>query len=471
MSHSDIIIIGGGPGGYEIAAEAARAGRKVTLIEKGDLGGTCLNRGCIPTKCLLASASALINARRAADFGVNIEGITPDYAKAAERMQGVVAQLRQGVVGLLRDVEVVRGEASMGTVPFVGLDGDHAPEPEACSLNAPNGERTMLPVVRVEGKEYTADQILIATGSEPARLPIPGAELAITSDDLLRLTQLPASIAIIGGGVIGMEFASILQAFGVEVTVIEYCKEILPPFDREVAKRLRTTLSRRGVKIVVGAAVSRLDPADDGAVTITYAGKKGDETLTCDMALMAVGRKAVLPDGCAEAGINVNARGFIETDPMMRTSAAGVYAVGDVNGRCMLAHAASAQARVALGDDVDMEYIPSAVFTTPECAMVGLTEEQCQKEEIAYASAKSMFAGNGKALAMGEGEGFVKVLYSPATRLMLGVHVIGPHASDIVAEATVCLTQGVTVDEAAHAIIHGHPTLSEAFMAACAAAK
>lgn len=471
MNHSDIIIIGGGPGGYEIAAEAARAGRKVTLIEKADLGGTCLNRGCIPTKCLLASASAILSARRAADFGVSIEGITPDYAKAAERMQGVVASLRQGVEGLLKDVEVIRGEASLGTMPFVGLVGDHAPEPEACSLNAENGERTMLPVVRVDGREFTAEQILIATGSAPAILPIPGADLAITSDDLLKLTSLPKSIAIIGGGVIGMEFASILQAFGVEVTVIEYCKEILPPFDKEVAKRLRTTLSRRGVKIIVGAAVSKIEQAAEGLLRLTYAGKKGDESIECETALMAVGRKAVLPEGCAEAGINVNARGFIETDPLMRTSAPGVYAVGDVNGRCMLAHAASAQARVAFGDDVDMEYIPSAVFTSPECAMVGLTEEQCQKEEIEYASAKSMFAGNGKALAMGEGEGFVKVLYSPATRLMLGVHIIGPHASDIAAEATVCLAEGVTVDDAAHTIIHGHPTLSEALMTACAAAK
>lgn len=471
MNHSDIIIIGGGPGGYEIATEAARAGRKVTLIEKADLGGTCLNRGCIPTKCLLASASAILSARRAADFGVSIEGITPDYAKAAERMQGVVASLRQGVEGLLKDVEVIRGEASLGTVPFVGLVGDHAPEPEACSLNAENGERTMLPVVRVDGREFTAEQILIATGSAPAILPIPGADLAITSDDLLKLTSLPKSIAIIGGGVIGMEFASILQAFGVEVTVIEYCKEILPPFDKEVAKRLRTTLSRRGVKIIVGAAVSKIEQAAEGLLRLTYAGKKGDESLECETALMAVGRKAVLPEGCAEAGINVNARGFIETDPLMRTSAPGVYAVGDVNGRCMLAHAASAQARVAFGDDVDMEYIPSAVFTSPECAMVGLTEEQCQKEEIEYASAKSMFAGNGKALAMGEGEGFVKVLYSPATRLMLGVHIIGPHASDIAAEATVCLAEGVTVDDVAHTIIHGHPTLSEDLMTACAAAK
>lgn len=471
MTHTDLIIIGGGPGGYEIAAEAARAGRKVTLIEKDQLGGTCLNRGCIPTKCLLASASAILNARRAAEFGVNIEGVTADYAKAAERMQGVVAQLRQGIEGMLKDVEVIRGEATMGTVPFVGLVGDHAPEPEACSLTAENGERTLLPVVRVDGREFSAEQILIATGSAPAVLPIPGADLAITSDDLLKLTALPKSIAIIGGGVIGMEFASILQAFGVDVTVIEYCKEILPPFDKEVAKRLRATLSRRGVKIIVGAAVSKIEQAEDGGLQLTYAGKKGDETIRCEVSLMAVGRKAVLPEGCAEAGINVNARGFIETDPMMRTSAAGVYAVGDVNGRCMLAHAASAQARVAFGEDVDMEYIPSAVFTSPECAMVGLTEEQCQKEEIAYASAKSMFAGNGKALAMGEGEGFVKVLYSKATRQMLGVHVIGPHASDLVAEATACMTQGATVDDVACAIIHGHPTLSEALMSACANAR
>jgi len=442
--NSDIIIIGGGPGGYEIAAEAARAGRKVTLIEKADLGGTCLNRGCIPTKCLLASASAILNARRAADFGVSIEGIAPDYAKAVERMQTVVAGLRQGIESLLKDVEVIKGEATLGAEPSV---------------------------VRVDGREFTAKQILIATGSKPATLPIPGADLAITSDDLLKLTSLPKSIAIIGGGVIGMEFASILQAFGVEVTVIEYCKEILPPFDKEVAKRLRSTLSRRGVKIIVGAAVSKIEKADDAALRLTYAGKKGDETLDCEMALMAVGRKAVLPEGCAEAGINVNARGFIEVDRQMRTAAPGVYAVGDVNGRCMLAHAASAQARVALGEDVDMEHIPSAVFTTPECAMAGLTDEQCRTEEIEYASAKSMFAGNGKAMAMGEGEGFVKVLYSPATRLMLGVHVIGPHASDIVAEATVCMAKGVTVDEAARSIIHGHPTLSEAFMAACAAAK
>ncbi|MCM1452115.1 MAG: NAD(P)/FAD-dependent oxidoreductase, partial [Clostridium sp.] len=339
-----------------------------------------------------------------------------------------------------------------------------------CSLTAENGERTLMPVVRVDGREFSAEQILIATGSAPARLPIPGADLTLTSDDLLKLSDLPKSIAIIGGGVIGMEFASILQAFGVDVTVIEYCKEILPPFDKEVAKRLRSILSRRGVKIIVGAAVSKIEQGPEGLV-ITYAGKKGDEAIHCQTALMAVGRKAVLPEGCVEAGINVNARGFIETDPMMRTSCAGVYAVGDVNGRCMLAHAASAQARVAFGDDVDMEYIPSAVFTSPECAMVGLTEEQCQKEEISYAAAKSMFAANGKALAMGQGEGFVKVLYSPATRLMLGVHVIGPHASDIVAEATVCLTQGATVDDVARSIIHGHPTISEALMAACSAAK
>ena len=471
--HTDLIIIGAGPGGYELAAEAARAGKKVVLIEKDQMGGTCLNRGCIPTKCLLASASALLTVQKAAEFGIDVELVGTHYNHAVERMRQVVSQLQQGIDSLLKDVTVVHGEASFGTIPYVPVEGDHVEAPMACTLHAEDGAKVRVPIVEVNGEEYTADQIVIATGSRPAMLPIPGAELAMTSDDLLKLDTLPGSIVIIGGGVIGMEFASILAAFGTQVTVIEYCKEILPPFDSEVAKRLRTTLSRRGVKTIVGAAVKEIAKGgdDDASVIVTYAGKKGDESIACEAALMAVGRAPVVPDGCEAAGIAIGKRGFIEVDSQMQTTAPGVYAIGDVNGKCMLAHAASAQGRIAMGEDVDIEYIPSAVFTIPECAMVGITEDQCKKEEINYAAAKSMFAGNGKALAMGEGEGFVKVLYSPATRMLLGVHVIGPHASDIVAEATACMTQGVTVDEIATAIVHGHPTLSEAFSAACSAAK
>lgn len=447
LVNKDLLIIGGGPGGYEIAAEAAKEGRKVTLIERDALGGTCLNRGCIPTKCLCASASAINAVKDAEKFGVEVEGFKLNYTMAAERMRSVTDQLRSGIESLLKDVEVIKGEAVLGKA----------------------GDRV---AVEVNGQRFTANQLLIATGSKPASLPIEGAELAKTSDDVLKFKKLPESAAIIGGGVIGMEFASIFASFGVETTVIEFCPEILPAFDKEVAKRLRSTLSRKGVKIIVGAAVKSLHahlPEDPemGKITVTYSGKKGDESVDCKVAIMAVGRKAVLPQGCEEAGIDVNKRGFIEVDDNMLTSMPDVYAVGDVNGVCMLAHAASAQARMALGFDVDMDYVPSAVFTMPECAMVGLTEEACMKEGIEYAKNKAMFAANGKALAMGESDGFVKVLYSPATRLLLGVHVIGPHAADIIAEATACMAEGATIDSIAKGIIHGHPTLSEAFMSAC----
>lgn len=439
MKASDLIIIGGGPGGYEIAATAARKGVKVTLIERDTLGGTCLNRGCIPTKCLCASASLLLSMRNAAAFGIEVEGVRPDYSRAAARMEEVVRQLRQGIDTLLCGVEVVHGEARLAA------------------------DR----IVTVGGEKYTAPKILIATGSRPASLPIEGAELAMSSDDFLRLNSLPKSICVIGGGVIGMEFASILAAFGTEVTVVEYCKEILPPFDKDVAKRLRMSLSRRGVKTIVGAAVKAIHPG----MEVVYSGKKGDDTISCDAVLMAVGRRPVVPDGCAEAGVNISPRGFIVVDDEMRTSAEGIYAAGDVNGRCMLAHAAAAQARVALGEDVDLSLIPAAVFTLPECAMVGLTEDQCRAQGVEYATAKSMFAANGKALAMGDGEGFVKVVYHPISRKLIGCHIIGPHAADIVAEATAFISCEATVDDIATRVVHGHPTLSEALSAACAAAK
>ncbi|MCD8387498.1 MAG: dihydrolipoyl dehydrogenase [Bacteroidales bacterium] len=454
MIHFDLIVVGGGPGGYEIAAEAAKAGRKVALFEKGQLGGTCLNRGCIPTKCLLASAGRILHLKSDAAFGIDVPEFKLNYGAAVERTQGVVTQLRSGIDQLLRDVTVIPHEAVLHPAP------SEVCGPDTC-------EETRLPYIIADGEEYAGEQIIIATGSKPATLPIPGADLTINSDQFLALTELPKSVAVIGGGVIGMEFASIMAAFGVEVTVIEYCKEILPPFDQEVAKRLRTTLSRRGIKIVVGAQVKEIS-RDGEALAVTYAGKKGDERVVADTVLMAVGRKPVVPQGCEESDIHVTERGFIEVDSEMRTSAPGVYAVGDCNGRCMLAHAAAAQARIAMGDDVDIDYIPSAVFTIPECAMVGLTEEQCKREDIHYAVGKSMFAANGKALSMGEGEGFVKVIYSPATRLLQGVHIIGPHAADLIAEATACMAQGATVDEIATSIIHGHPTLSEALAAACA---
>lgn len=444
----DLIIIGGGPGGYELAADRAARGQRVALIERDSLGGTCLNRGCIPTKCLCASAETIHTVRDAEAFGVDIPTFTIDYSRAAERMHAVVGNLRAGIEQLLRGVDVINAEARLSA-------GDN----EECPINVHAGEKVL-----------TARQIIIATGSHPASLPIPGAELAIDSDRVLALDTLPDSAAIIGGGVIGMEFASILNAFGVDVTVIEYCKEILPPFDSDIAKRLRTILQRRGIKIVTSAAVSAIT-GEPGKLRVTYTGRKGEESTEASAAVMAVGRRPTLPPGCEEVGIQLTERGYIKVDSAMRTSVPGVYAAGDVNGLCMLAHAAAAQARVAAGEEVDLSLVPSAVFTLPETAMVGATEDALKASQKQYAVAKSMFGANGKALAMGKGEGLVKVLYDPSTRKILGVHVLGPHASDIVAESAALIYAGVTVDDVAVRLIHGHPTLSEALSSACNAAK
>lgn len=441
----DLIIIGGGPGGYEIAAEEARTGKKVALVESREIGGTCLNRGCIPTKCLCASAEMLIHAREADTFGVECTGVTFNYGKAIERMHSVVERLREGVTQLLAGVDVIHAEGSL-------ISGGTS----ECPISVQAGD------IVLQGKK-----IIIATGSRPAHLPIPGSELAIDSDQVLKMTELPHSMIIIGGGVIGMEFASIMSAFGVEVTVVEYCKEILPPFDTETAKRLRSMLQRRGIKIIVGASAKEISRESDGSLRLDYTAKKGEEFITADVIVTAVGRRPNIPPGCKESGIELSEKGFIIVDAHMHTSLPGVYAVGDVNGRCMLAHAATAQARIAVGQKVDLSIIPSAVFTLPEVAMVGITEQQAKDSGTNFAVAKSMFAANGKALAIGQGEGFVKVIYSPDTHLILGVHIIGPHAADIVAEAAALMFGKITMCEAARTLIHGHPTLSEALSAAC----
>ncbi|MDE7368876.1 MAG: dihydrolipoyl dehydrogenase [Muribaculaceae bacterium] len=428
MNQADLIIIGAGPGGYETAAEAAAEGLNVVIIERGELGGTCLNRGCIPTKALCRSAQVALDVKEAALYGVDVNGVTLNYGAAAIRKDSVVAQLREGVEMALSRCTVVHGDAK-----FV--------EPR---------------IVVVGEESYTAPKIIIATGSAPARLPIPGAELAVDSDRLLSMTSFPENVTIIGGGVIGMEFASILNAFSVNVTVVEYCKEILPPFDKDISKRLKMALAKRGINIITSAAVTEIKPDK----TVVYEAKGKQAEVASDLVVMAVGRRPVLPEGIDKIGIAVGRRG-IEVDDNMMTSVEGIYAIGDVNGRCMLAHAASAQGRIILGKKVDLNVVPSAVFATPECAMVGLTEEQCKEGEIPYKSAKALFRANGKALAMNESDGLVKMIVNTETRQILGCHICGPHAADLIQEVALAMANGLTVDAIADTI-HGHPTLGEA---------
>ncbi len=360
------------------------------------------------------------------------------YPKAIERMRSVVEGMRQGVLAEISAATFVQGEARL------------------------TGGKT----IAVGSEAYAASKrLIIATGSCPARLPIPGAEFAMTSDDVLANDTLPKCIVIVGGGVIGMEFASIFNALGVETTVVEFCKEILPPFEAEIAKRLRTAMGRRGVNIVVGAAVSAIEEAD-GIYTVVYQGKKGEVRLDAERVVMAVGRRPVLPAGVEEAGVALTPRGFIAVDRMMQTNVEGVYAIGDVNGLSMLAHSAIAQGRVvAEGNPAafNRDCVPSVVFTMPEVSMVGLTAAQLDAAEVPYRTVKRQFASNGKACAMGEGEGVVKLLVSEADGSILGATILGPHAADLIAEATILVADKVPYAEISSRYIHAHPTLSEVF--------
>ena len=439
----DIIIIGAGPGGYETAADAAAHGLNVAIVERDQMGGTCLNRGCIPTKALCRNAEVINLMREAEVWGVKTGELAFDYAPVFERKEAVVKQLREGV------------EMLMGAPGITAIKG------EAILKDANT--------VVVNGEEYSAKNIIIATGSAPRGLPIEGADLAMTSDDILAMETLPKSLCIVGGGVIGMEFAAVFSTFGVEVTVIEYCKEILPPFDKDVAKRLKTVLSKRGIKIITSAAVNGITQGEDG-YTVSYELKGKPQSVTCEKVLMSVGRQPVLPQGLDAVGVTVGRRG-IEVDDNMMTNVPGVYAIGDVNGRMMLAHAASAQGLRALhaimgkADDIKLDIVPSAVFTVPELAMVGLTEEQCAEKGLDVTVKKSFFRSNGKAVAMNETDGLIKMIVDNATRQIVGCHICGAHAADLIQEVVTAMNAGATVDLLARSI-HGHPTLSEVLLTA-----
>ena len=454
----DLIIIGAGPGGYETAVKAAKAGLKTVIIEKEALGGTCLNAGCIPTKCLCHSAEVHdeVLAAGYADAPV-------DIAALVARKDSVVEKLRQGVAMLMKTpgITLVQGEAR-----FI--------DAHTVAVRKTDGEE----------EQFTAPNVIIATGSVTKFLPIPGAHSkgVITSTEALNLTTLPKRLCIIGGGVIGMEFASIFRSFGVEVEVVEFMKEILPAFDRDIAKRLRTSLKKRGIDFHVGAAAKAIYEGEPMRVEYEEKGKL--QSLECDLVLMAVGRGANLEAiNLDDIGVAYTRRG-ITVDADMQTNVPGVYAIGDVNGLCQLAHAATFQGYCALHhilhfvQDAAMfgcenpyhaalTVIPAAVFTNPEVAMVGQTEEQLTEAGIEYKAQKSFYRANGKALSMDADDGLVKILVAPDGKI-LGAHILGAHASDLIHEVAVLMRQGGTIHDIAHTV-HAHPSLSEILLAAAEA--
>ena len=419
MLTTDLIIIGAGPGGYETALLAARRGLSVALIERGEVGGTCLNEGCIPTKALCRTAAMVSDFAEAEAFGIKDVAFTLDFPAVMERKRAVVKQLRDGVESLISNPNIV-----------------------------------------------TAKDVIIATGSSSAMLPIDGNTLegVLTSRELLDIDSVPQRLCIVGAGVIGLEFASVFSAFGSEVTVLEYAKEVLPHFDSDLAKRLRQSLGKRGIKIETQAAVKSIAKEGDG-LAVAYERKGKEQSVTADKVLMAVGRRANVGTlNLADIGVEFSPRG-IAVDGNMQTNVPHVYAVGDVNGLMMLAHAATFQgiraldAIMGVDDNLRLDVIPAAVFTMPEVGMVGLTEDDCKAQGIEYVAKKAFFRANGKAVCLGETDGYCKLIAAADGRL-LGCHIYGPHAADLVQEACALITHGDSIADL-QGIVHSHPTLSE----------
>lgn len=428
---TDIIIIGSGPGGYRTASYALQQGKQVVIIEKAEAGGTCLNSGCIPTKCLAHDAEA--NAS--------------DFPAAAERKRNVMNQLRQGIEQLLSapGITLVRGEATF------------------------KDART----VTVDGIDYEADDIIIATGSSSKMPPVEGIDnpRVITSTEALNFQTLPAEIVIIGAGVIGMEFASILSRFGAKVSVIEYLKECLPVIDKDIAKRVRKQIEKlQGITFYMDSAVKAIN--DNEVVFVSN--KNGKETrLECPACpvLIATGRKPNIEGLNLEAaGVEYSPKGITVNDNML-TSVPHIYAIGDVTGRQMLAHAATfmgfraVNAIVGKADKIRFDIMPSAIFTYPEAAAVGLTEDQCKQHGIECRALKGYYRANGKALAIDEPEGMVKLIAGADGRI-LGCTSYGAHSADIVQEVTAYMNCNATVADIAYSV-HIHPTLSEILQDAC----
>ncbi len=444
--NTNILIIGAGPGGYETAVHAAKHGLSVTIVEERKPGGTCLNEGCIPTKAFCKNAEVAEQLHEAEVYGLKDLSYSLDFAKVVERKNQVVDTLVQGVEGLLKNklITYVQGKAQ--------LKDAHT--------------------VVVNGEEYSADYLLIATGSVTKMLPIPGIDLpgVLTSKEMLDIDHIPQRLCVIGAGVIGLEFASIFQRLGSQVSMLEYAKEILPPFDADIAKRLKQTLVKKGIEIVNQAMVKGIEKQGD-ALVVSYEFKGELKTCEADTVLMAVGRAANVQSlNLADVGVEFSPRGIAVNDNM-QTNIPHIYAIGDVNARCMLAHAATFQGMRALNhilqkeDAIRFDIIPAAVFCSPEAAMVGMTEEQCKAQGIATSVKKSFFRANGKALAMNEPDGFCKLIVEKESEKVLGCHLFGAHAADLIQEVAALMNKDITLPEFRQ-IIHGHPTLGEVVQSA-----
>ncbi|MDP2911629.1 MAG: dihydrolipoyl dehydrogenase [Candidatus Omnitrophota bacterium] len=422
MNKYDLAIIGSGPCGYVAAIRASQLGLKTCIFEKDKIGGVCLNWGCIPTKALSASANALYNIERASEFGINVKGFDLDFSKVYERKESIVKKLSSGIEMLLKagKLEIIR---------------------EYAEIKSPTS-------IKTANSEIEAKNILIATGSIPFEIPnIPFDHTNIlSSTDILELKTIPKKLIIVGGGVIGCEFASIFRSFGSEITIIEAMPQLLPNEDEEIARKIEQIFKRRGIKVLTNTKIDKID--------------KGDT------ALISVGRSANSKGlGIEALGIETN-KGWIRVDESFRTNIKDIYAAGDIKGGMLLAHLASKEGISCVegicGNKYPIDYnvVPSCIFTHPEIASVGLNEKTAKNKGMDAKARKFLFGAIGKSHVLGETDGFIKLVVDAKSDKILGCQIIGPHATELIAEISVCVQFGITSEKLA-SVIHAHPTLSE----------
>jgi len=442
MEQRDVVIIGGGPAGYVAAIHAAHLGAKVAVVEKDRLGGTCLNRGCIPTKALVRSVEVFLDGRRANEFGIEIDSIRVNFQKIMARKSNVVDKEVSGVEQLMKSNKIS---------VYKGIGRILSPH-----------------LIKVNDEEIATRKLIIATGSESTLLPIPGLDLpgVLTTDDILELKELPESLVVIGGSYVGVEFASIFNGLGTKVTIVKRRPLRLEPVDEEVGRRFTQTLPRRGIELKIGAAVKAIK-REGAALKVIWDTPEGEQGVEGQMVLMATGRRPYTEGlGLSELGIKIDGRSIVVNE-RLETNIDDVYAIGDVLGKGMLAHVASYEGEIAaenaLGHSRQADYhaVPSCIFTQPSVAGVGITEAEAKERGLPYKVSKFPFVASGRAVAIGETMGMVKMICSAENGRVLGMHIMGPHADDLIAEATLAVQLGATAEDIAYTI-HAHPTLPEA---------
>ena len=450
----DVVVIGAGPGGYVAAIRAGQLGLKTAVVEADEVGGVCLNWGCIPSKSLLRNAEVLSLFKRASDFGISYDNLSYDFGAAISRSRTVVGRLTTGVKSLLRKnrVDLINGYARLQDANTVAVDG--------------------------EGGTLTAKNVIIATGTRPR--PVPGLEIdgdvVISSREALELPEVPSPVVIVGGGATGVEFAYLYRAYDAEVTVVEMLPHLLPAEDEEISRQLERSFSRQGIKALTGSRVTEVKRSAEG-VSLTVETPDGSVSLDCRRALVAAGVQGNTEGiGLEAAGVEVE-RGFIVVDDAMRTNVPNVYAIGDVTGKMLLAHVAMAQGILVAeslaginGAALDYKKMPRATYCHPQVTSFGYTEKEAADMELPVKIGKFPFQANGKALALGDSEGMVKLVVDAETDEIIGAHMIGPEVTEVLPEITVTGLLEGSVNELG-LLVHSHPTLSEAVKEAALAAN